>query len=65
MNSTRTSFIVSGATPANDSDAFPTHCNDDLGDYNPGASLPAPLRINDVGGDCSNDAALVGTGDAV
>jgi hypothetical protein len=50
-------------TPMGDSNAFPTHCNDDLGDFNPGASLPAPLRAQDVGGDCSNEAGLIGTGD--
>ncbi len=52
-----------------DSDDFlahadPTHCNDDLGgEYDVGAMLPAPLRTNDVGGDCSMNPALLGTGD--
>ena len=50
-------------TPDSDSDAFPTHCNDDLGAYDPGETLPAPLRVNDVAGDCAADPALVGTGD--
>jgi hypothetical protein len=50
-------------TPNGDSDVFPTHCNDDLGNNDPGGSLPAPLRTNDVGGDCTADAALIGTGD--
>jgi hypothetical protein len=50
-------------TPTGDSDAFPTHCNDDLGAFDPGETLPAPLRVNDVGGDCAADPALVGTGD--
>jgi hypothetical protein len=50
-------------TPQGDSNAFPTHCNDDLGDFDPGAVLPAPLRVNDVGGDCNGDPNLIGTGD--
>jgi len=50
-------------TPAGDSDAFPTHCNDDLGDYDPGESLPLPLRAVDVAGDCTMDATLIGSGD--
>jgi hypothetical protein len=50
-------------TPDDDIAAFPTHCNDDLGDFDPGASLPAPLRTNDVEGDCSADAGLIGSGD--
>jgi hypothetical protein len=50
-------------TPTGDLDAFPTYCNDDLGAYDPGDTLPAPLRSNDVMGDCAADAALVGTGD--
>ena len=50
-------------TPNGDSDVFPTHCNDDLGGNDPGGSLPMPLRTNDVGGDCTSDAGLVGTGD--
>jgi hypothetical protein len=54
---------LDSVTPNDDSDAFPTHCNDDLGDYDPGDTLPAPLRTNDVSGDCTGDAALVGTGD--
>ncbi len=50
-------------TPGGDSNSFPTHCNDDLGGNDPGGTLPAPLRTNDVGGDCSMNPALVGTGD--
>jgi hypothetical protein len=50
-------------TPNGDSDAFPTHCNDDLGNYDPGGTLPAPLATNDVAGDCSSNAALIGSGD--
>lgn len=42
----------------------PTFCNDDMvGSPNPGTMLPAPIRINDVGGDCTTDAALLGSGD--
>ena len=52
------------ATPPGDSDAIPTHCNDDLGGNDPGGTLPAPLRTNDVGAqDCTADPTLVGTGD--
>jgi hypothetical protein len=51
-------------TPGLDFDAAPTYCNDDLGgQYNQGGTLPAPIRTNDVGGDCSQDPALLGTGD--
>jgi hypothetical protein len=50
-------------TPNGDLDVQPTHCNDDLGAYDPGGSLPAPLRAVDVVGDCTTDAALLGTGD--
>jgi hypothetical protein len=54
---------LDSTTPNGDSNAFPTHCNDDLGDYDPGAALPAPLATNDVTGDCTSDDALIGTGD--
>jgi hypothetical protein len=50
-------------TPQGDSNAFPSHCNDDLGDFNPGATLPAPLRVVDVAGDCEGNPGLIGTGD--
>jgi hypothetical protein len=50
-------------TPALDSTAGPTYCNDDLGAYDPGATLPAPLMTNAVAGDCSTDASQIGTGD--
>ncbi|MCB0969381.1 MAG: choice-of-anchor L domain-containing protein [Ilumatobacter sp.] len=50
-------------TPGGDSNAGPTHCNDDLGNYDPGGSLPAPILTNDVGGDCTQNAGLIGTGD--
>ncbi|MBC8070608.1 MAG: choice-of-anchor L domain-containing protein [Deltaproteobacteria bacterium] len=50
-------------TPGGDEDAFPTHCNDDLGNFDPGGMLPMPLATNDVGGDCGSNPALVGTGD--
>ncbi len=51
------------ATPLFDSNALPTHCNDDVGNFDPGANLPAPLTPVDVGGDCVANPALVGTGD--
>jgi len=51
-------------TPGGDSNAGPTHCNDALGGSpDPGGSLPAPLKINAVGGDCTANPGLVGTGD--
>jgi hypothetical protein len=51
-------------TPQGDWDIDPTHCNDDLGNqYNKGGMLPAPIRTNNVGGDCSENPALLGTGD--
>ncbi|MEM7157925.1 MAG: choice-of-anchor L domain-containing protein [Myxococcota bacterium] len=50
-------------TPPGDSNAFPTNCSDDLGAFDPGATLPAPLSAVDVGGDCMADPGLIGTGD--
>ncbi|MBK8715962.1 MAG: choice-of-anchor L domain-containing protein [Deltaproteobacteria bacterium] len=50
-------------TPGGDLDVSPTHCNDDLGAFDPGGSLPMPVRTNDVGGDCTANDALLGTGD--
>lgn len=39
-------------------------CSDDLGEeYDPGATLPAPLVATAVDGDCEEDPTLVGTGD--
>jgi len=51
------------ATPPGDSDAFPTHCNDDLGGNDPGATLPVPILPTNVGGDCTAMPDLLGTGD--
>lgn len=51
------------ATPPGDSDAGPTYCNDDLGNFDPGGTLPAPIMTNDVGGDCTQNMGLLGTGD--
>lgn len=40
------------------------NCSDDLGDeYDPGATLPEPLRVEAVAGDCDDDPTLIGTGD--
>ncbi len=50
-------------TPGGDSNINPTHCNDDLGAFDPGGTLPAPLDPSDVGGDCTANPALIGTGD--
>ncbi|MCA9712218.1 MAG: hypothetical protein KDK70_40655, partial [Myxococcales bacterium] len=61
-------FINDLDMPTPDSDGLlahsdPTHCNDDLGAYDPGGTLPAPIQTNDVGGDCTTDDGLLGTGD--
>jgi hypothetical protein len=51
-------------TPNGDSDDDPTFCNDALGGSpDPGPQLPAPIKINPVAGDCTQNQALVGTGD--
>ncbi|MEM6292786.1 MAG: choice-of-anchor L domain-containing protein [Myxococcota bacterium] len=50
-------------TPPGDSNLQPTHCNDDLGAFDVGGTLPLPLRSNNVAGDCTADPALLGTGD--
>jgi hypothetical protein len=50
-------------TPMDDFDVDPTHCNDDLGVYDPGMRLPAPIQPIDVEGDCVTDPTLLGTGD--
>ncbi|MCA9650225.1 MAG: choice-of-anchor L domain-containing protein [Myxococcales bacterium] len=54
---------LNSTTPAGDSNQWPTHCNDDLGPYDPGGSLPAPLVPANVGGDCTANPGLVGSGD--
>jgi len=54
---------LNNQTPVGDFNLQPTHCNDDVGAYDPGNNLPAPLRRNDVGGDCTTNPALLGTGD--
>lgn len=49
-------------TPQGDFDIDPTHCNDDLqAAANPGANLPAPIKIN-PSGDCTQGVGL-GAGD--
>lgn len=51
-------------TPDGDTNAAPANCNDDLGsEHDIGTTLPAPLRANIVGGNCSEDPSLLGTGD--
>jgi hypothetical protein len=51
-------------TPTGDSDAGPTHCNDDLGpEYDLGMTLPLPIQPMDVDGDCTTNTMLLGTGD--
>jgi hypothetical protein len=50
-------------TPGGDDNSGPTHCNDDLGGFDPGNNLPAPLKPYDVGGDCTQNLGLLGSGD--
>lgn len=51
-------------TPGGDSNVDPLHCNDDLGgQWDVGGTLPPPLQIGGVAGDCTTDPVLVGTGD--
>ncbi len=50
-------------TPPGDPDLSPTNCNDDLGPYDKGQTLPAPIMTNNVGGDCTQNMGLLGTGD--
>lgn len=39
-------------------------CSNDLGAFDPGGSLPAPIQIQNVGGQgCANDPGLIGMGD--
>ncbi len=50
-------------TPQGDDDGGPTHCNDILGGSpDPGPNLPAPIKINRAGGDCTMGQG-VGSGD--
>ncbi len=62
LGSGRIADLDAPAPPMDDS-ASPTHCNDDLGDFDPETMLPSPLRNADVSGDCASDPSLVGTGD--
>lgn len=51
-------------TPNGDIPSLPTHCNDDLGAFDPGTTLPPPLVPNNVGGQtCAENPSLVGMGD--
>ena len=50
-------------TPVSDLNLDPTHCNDDVGAFDPGANLPSPLKPINVGGDCLQNPGLLGTGD--
>lgn len=50
-------------TPNGDSNLGPTHCNDSLpGNNDIGNPMP-PIKINQVGGDCTQNPGLIGTGD--
>lgn len=58
------SGLVAELNQANDGDVQgPARCNDDLGGFDPGGSLPNPVRTNNVGGDCTQNLGLLGTGD--
>jgi hypothetical protein len=51
-------------TPQGDQNMNPMYCNTDVGNYDPGDTLPAPLDPSNVGNmDCIEDPTLVGTGD--
>lgn len=49
-------------TPGGDSNGSPTFCNDGLG-IALGKNLPPPIKPNAVGGDCTQNPGLIGTGD--
>lgn len=53
---------LNNVTPQGDNNAGPTHCNDSLG-INIGKNLPPPINPNAVGGDCTQNPGLVGSGD--
>jgi hypothetical protein len=45
-------------------DIFSTACSQDVGNFDPGTNLPAPIRTNNVGNlTCTDDPGLIGTGD--
>jgi hypothetical protein len=51
-------------TPPGDFGLSPTHCNDDLGAFDPGTTLPPPLVPMNVGAQtCAENPSLVGMGD--
>lgn len=54
---------LNNSTPPGDLNLGPTHCNDDLGNFDPGPNLPAPLKPVNVGGDCLQNQGLLHTGD--
>ena len=55
---------LNNETPGGDDNAGPSYCSDQLGgSKDPGGSLPAPIKIQAVGGDCQQNPGLVGTGD--
>lgn len=50
-------------TPPGDSNLGPTNCNDELlGNNDVGNPMP-PIKVQQVGGDCTMNPALIGTGD--
>jgi hypothetical protein len=56
---------LANVTPPGDGNDLPTYCNVETGgaQYDLGNTLPLPIRVNNVGGDCTLDVSLVGTGD--
>ena len=56
-------YAVIGSGPLSELPT-PLGCSTDLGAFDPGTTLPAPIRTNDVGAvTCTDDPSLVGTGD--
>ena len=50
-------------TAPGDSNLDPTNCNDELPGNNDVGQPKAPIKTNQVGGDCTQNPALLGTGD--
>lgn len=50
-------------TPPGDSNLGPTNCNDELGGNNDVGNPMPPIKVNQVGGDCTQNKGLLGTGD--
>ncbi len=50
-------------TPLGEPNDDPTHCDDPISPRQPLPMLPPPLQVDNVLGDCTEDASLLGTGD--